>query len=239
MTKQQTLSVVKAPTGGPSPELAALSPARQQLAKRIKDRADADAALEEAVKQHQRIEKLVPDKKAMQDRIAELEREQGVAIEQWAVEGESAEPPRLVHAAEIEQLKKKLREAEVIEPSAKAAAARIVEQITDCHTDCRRAIERVQDAVAGVVFEEAKEKIAELDEIEQRAAELHGDLLARSRHLLLEEQLGRSVGALSTTLRQMVPRRLELAPDVVNQKVRSLQDFAERLVTNPHAQLEG
>jgi hypothetical protein len=216
---------------------APLSPARAALAQAIAARAAADEDFQDVVKQHQRVEKLIPDKTAILHRIAQLEQMQSAAIEQWAIDGKTAEPPQLPAVAEIGHLRSELKAAEAVEPGARAAAARLIEQITACQTFSRRAIERVQDAVASVVFEEAKEKIAELEELERRAAELHGDLLARSRYLLLEEQRGRS-GALSATVRQMIPRRLELASDHVHEKVRALENLAGRLVTNPHAQLE-
>jgi hypothetical protein len=233
MSKQQTAVLAMVPAS----EEPALSPARQRLAQAIADRAAADADFQDVVKQHARVEALIPNKKKILDRITQLEQVQSAEIEQWAIDGKTAEPPQLPAVAEIGHLKSELKAAEAVEPGARAAAARLIEQITACQTFSRRAIERVQSAVASVVFEEAEGKIAELEELERRAAELHGDLLARSRYLLLEEQRGRS-GALSATVRQMIPRRLELAHDHVHEKVRALEDLAGRLVTNPHAQLE-
>ncbi len=56
------------------------------------------------------IEDLIVDTKPFEDRIAQLEAENAITIEQWALAGESAEPPKLPHTAEIERLKSELHQ---------------------------------------------------------------------------------------------------------------------------------
>jgi len=221
----------------PTDEPASLSPSREKLARRIKERVEAGEALAEAVRQQQRVEKLIPDKTPILNRIAELERSQSEEIERWAIDGTSETPPQLPHALEIEQLKKQLKEAEAIEPGARAAAARMIEEIQACQEDSRRAVEAIHSATDSVIYDHAAQLVEELRELDRQAALKRAALTACAEYFLREGRT-RPVGNIASTISREIPQSLELAPQSINQIVGKWAAFSSRLFVDPNAALE-
>jgi len=232
MTKQ-TLTLVSSNDGE-----SALILARRNLAKRQQEWASANVDLHEAVEQQMRVERLIPDKQKISDRIQQLESEHVNLTEQWARKPEGASP-KLPHAAEIDRLRKELRDADDVATVTKPALVRMAEQITGCQDRCSRAIDSIRDAANGVLVELAVELATELEQLEQRTALTRGHLVALQRHFELEGMRGRHVSNLSSVIAQMIPRGpYELAPQSVNQIVNKWAAFAGHLFDDNKAELE-
>ena len=233
MTKQATLSVVPATN---TAEAERLSPARQRLMQAYERRKDAMAAFEKATREHQRVERLIEDPKPIEDRIAKLEAENALLIEQWAA-GETAEPPKLPHTTEIEKLKAELRQAQAVAKGARAALIRMSEELTACQQDSARAIEATKSAADMVLVEIAGEFANLLGPLEERASLLRAALKALHTHFNFEEARGRPIGNLANTVGTMIPR----SPDPLNSTeklVGKWASLASRLFTDQQANME-
>jgi hypothetical protein len=215
-----------------------LSPARQELIRAQQLRTAAQAAFAEATRQHRRVEALTDGgKPAIEARIVQLERAHTEIFEKWALT-EGGEPPAMPHAAEIAALKNKLPHAETVAAGAKAALARMNDELRACQEDSARAIERIRDAADGVLVEIAGELAAELETLEKRAALVRGYLLALQRHFELEGHRGRPVNNLQSVVGRMIPRGpLEMAQPGINAAVQNLSALANGLINDPSAQL--
>jgi chromosome segregation ATPase len=234
MTKQATLSVVPATN---TAEAERLSPARQRLMQAYERRKDAMAAFEKATREHQRVERLIEDPKPIEDRIAKLEAENAILIEQWAVSGETAEPPKLPHTTEIETLKAELHQAQAVAKGARAALVRMSEELTACQRDSARAIEAIKSAADMVLVEIAGEYADLLRPLEERASLLRAALKALHTHFNFEEARGRPLGNLANTVGTMIPR----SPDPLNSTeklVGKWASLASRLFTDQQANME-
>lgn len=229
---KQTLAIVT------TDDASAPTPARRNLGKQQQRRSDATAALQEAVAQHQRVEKLIPNRQAITDRIHALENEQATLIEKWAMAGEG-DSPKLPHVAEIEELKKQLTEADNVAAGTRAALKRMVETITAYQHECSQAIENIRAAADDVLVEIAQELADELDPLERRVALMRAHLIALQRHFELEGMRGRPVGNLSSVIARLIPRGpFELAPQSVEQIAREWNAFAGHLFNDNTAELE-
>jgi hypothetical protein len=235
MTKQATLAVVPAIDKAEHPQL---SPSRQRLVQAYEHRKVTNAAFEKATKEHRRVEALITDTKPIEDRIAELEAENAITIEQWALAGENAEPPKLPHTAEIDRLKSELRKAEVVAKGAKAALAHMNEELQACQQDSTRAIEAIKSAADMVLVDEIASEFAKLlGPLEERAVVLRAALKALQMHLQFEAARGRPIGNLANTVGTMIPR----TPDSLNsieKLVGRWAALASRLFTDEQAKME-
>jgi hypothetical protein len=232
MTKQQAvLSVV------PESE-AALSPSRQRLVEAYSRREAANAAFERATKEHRRVEGLIADTKPIEDRIAELEAENAITIEDWAVSGESAEPPQLPHTAEIERLRAELRLAEAVAKGARAALARRNDELQNCQRESIRSVEAIKSAADMVLVEIAAEYADMLGPLEERAALLRGALKALQTHLQFEGARGRPIGNLANTIGTMLPRSPGPASHSMEKLVGKWAALASRLFTDEQSNME-
>jgi seryl-tRNA synthetase len=228
----QPLSIV------PSDNENALVRARRYLGKRQKDRADAQAALEQAVAQHRRVEKLMPNRQAITEKIQTLEKSQAVQIEQWAIAGEG-DSPKLPHVAEIEELKKQLSDADIKAAGTKAALDRMIETIRAYQEDNARCIDQIRDAADRVLVELASEIAEELDPLEHRAALLRASLIALQRYFEMEGQRGRRVGDLGSVIARMIPSGpFQVAPQSIEAIAHKWNAFSGRLFNDNKATME-
>jgi hypothetical protein len=212
--------------------------ARHYLAKRQKDRADAQAALEQAVAQHRRVEKLMPNRQAITEKIQTLEKSQAVQIEQWAIAGED-DSPKLPHVAEIEQLKKQLSDADIAAAGTTAALNRMLETIRAYQEDNARCIDQIRDSADRVLVELASEIAKELDPLEHRAALLRASLIALQRHFEMEGQRGRPVGNFASIIASMIPDGpFQLAPQSIEHIANKWNAFSGRLFNDNKATME-
>ena len=238
MSVMSKLAVV--PTSDETSNETPLSQARENLAKRHKRRKEADAALQDIVAQHRRVEKLIPNKQVITDRLQELEAEHSALIENWAMIGDGdGGSPTLPHAAEIEQLKTKLHEADDVAVGTKSALGRLNEHMVACQYDCSQAINSIRAAADNVLVEYARELAEELEPLERRAALIRGHLVALQQHFILEGQRGRASGSHAGTVARMTPRGpFELSNQSINEITNKWNTFAGRLFTNENAKME-
>ena len=220
-------------------ESAPLSPARQDLLRARRRRADAQAAFEEITRQQRRIEALVDGKKAALDaKIAELEQQHEEIYAKWALRPDDPEP-ELPHLDEIERLKKQSRHAEFKERSARAALAKMNDEMVAAQQWSAEAIAAIRAAANDVLLEVAADMVEELQKSERRSAALRGYLNALSRHFQLEGHRRNPGGELSNTVVRMIPRGpFELSEQGLNEAVGRWQALAGRLMTNETAEME-
>lgn len=231
MSKQQTvLSVV------PESEVA-LSPARQRLVEARERREAATAAFSKATKEHQRVERLITDTKPIEDRIAELEAENAAYVENWALSGSGA-APKLPHTTEIDQLRVELHQAEAVAKGARAALARMNDELTACQQDSTRAIEAIKSAADMVMLETASEYADMLGPMEERVAVLRVALKALQMHLQFEAARGRPLGNLANTVGSMIPRSPDPALTSIEKLVGRWAALSSRLFTDEQASME-
>jgi hypothetical protein len=232
MSKQQTavLSVV------PASEEPALSPARQRLVEAYSRREAASAQFADATKQYSRVENLLVDPKPIEQKIADLEAENAAFIENWALSASGA-APKLPHTMEIEKLKAELRQAEIVAKGAKAALARMYEDLQAAQAESVRAVEGIKSAADQVLLEVADEFAKMLRPIEERAALLRVALKSLQQHFLFEGARGRPVGNLSNAIAGMIPRSHEPVPQI-DKIMGKWTSLASRLFTDPQSQME-
>ena len=137
------------------------------------------------------MERLITDTKPIEDRIAQLEAQNAITVEQWALAGESAEPPKLPNTVEIDRLKAELHQTEIVRKGAKAALARMSDELQACQQDSVRAIEGIRSAADMVLVEIAGEFADMLGPLEERAVVLRTALKALQMHLQFEGARGR------------------------------------------------
>jgi hypothetical protein len=232
MSKQQTvLSVV------PESEAAPLSPARQRLVQAYGHRKATTAAFEKATTEHRRVENLIADPKPIEQKIAELEAENAVCIENWALSGSGA-APKLPNTIEIEKLKDELRQAQIVTKGAKAALVHMNDELQACQRDSTRAIEGIRSAADMVLVEIAGEYADMLGPLEERAALLRVALKALQQHLQFEGARGRPIGNLANTVGTMIPRSPDPALTSIEKLVGKWAALASRLFTDQQSTME-
>lgn len=234
MTANAKLSVVES-----GAETAPLSPSRENLTRAFARRADAQAAFEEIMRQHGRIEALIDGRKAALDaEIAELEQRHEEIYKAWALQQGGSEP-QLPHLDAIEALKKQSRQAELKETSARAALAEMNDEMVLAQQDSAAAIAAVRGAANSVLLEVAADMVEELQKSERRSAALRGYLSALSRHFQLEGMRRMPGGELSNTVVRMMPKGpFELSEPGINEAVGRWQALADRLMSNEAAEME-
>ncbi len=232
MSKQQTvLSVVSEPAP------ASLSSSRQRLVQAYERREVANAQFAEATKQHRRVENLLVDPKPIEQKIADLEAENAAFIENWALSS-SGVAPKLPHTTEIETLKAELRQAEIVAKGAKAALARMNEELSACQQDSTRAIEGIKSAADMVLVEIASEYADMLGPLEERGVVLRAALKALQMHLQFEGARGRPIGNLANTVGSMIPRSPDPALTSIEKLVGRWAACASRLFTDAQSTME-
>ena len=229
MSKQTNLAVVTEE----------LSPARRDLADAQSQKARAQAAQEEVMRQHQRIESKLNAGPALRARIDQLQAEHTKLIEQWMLAGSDAPHPVLPHAVEITELVAELAQADGLEKGAQSALAKINSELTACQATVAQAIEAIKAAADQVLVESAAAMARELEQTERRAAQLRGELIALQRHFFLEGFRRRQVGDAQMAVARLIPKGpLEMMPQSIELAVSKWSELASQLFTNENAELE-
>jgi hypothetical protein len=218
------------------------SPSRQSLVRAQARRADAQAAFEEVMRQHRRIECLIDGKKAALDaRIAELEREHEEILTAWALRqgAQQDAEPELPHLDEIDALKKQSRQAEMKERSARAALAKMNDEMVVAQQCSAEAIAAIRSAANAVLLDVAAGMAEELQRSERRSAALRGYIKALARHFELEGHRRNPGGELAGGVVQMLPRGpFELSEPGLKEAAERWRALADRLMTNVNAEME-
>jgi hypothetical protein len=216
-----------------------LSPARQRLADAIARRQACNEAVEQVACQHQRIEAKIAAGPALRAKIDALQAEHTALIEKWMLAGEDTRHPALPHAVEIAELVAELERAVSLENGAKAALARLNEQLTGHQRDAANAIEGIKSAADAVLVETAAAMAKELETVELRAGLLRGQLMALRRHFELEQMRHRPVAEPAGAVARMIPRGpYEMAPQSIEVATNKWSDLASQLFTNVTAEME-
>ncbi len=216
----------------PRPEL---SPARQALASARKVRAAASSILETAATAQQRAERLLAAPAPLKARLAELERSAAGIVEAWA-RGGTGGSPTLPGGDELDGLRRDINEAERVAEAAKAAIPALARDIAAAQSSAGAAVDRMREAAAAIMIEEADTMVAELIETERRAATLRGHLRALQHHFQLDAARGnRGVAGFPDLIRKKLPERILMTDPEVQRVAPKWTAYAERLLADETA----
>jgi chromosome segregation ATPase len=216
----------------PRPEL---SPARQALASARKVRAAASSILETAATAQQRAERLLAAPAPLKARLAEAAGLERSIVEAWA-RGGTGGSPTLPGGDELDGLRKEISEAERVAEAARAAIPALARDIAAAQSSAQAAIDRMREAAAAVMLEEADMMVAELIETEQRAATLRGRLRALQHHFQLDALRGnKGVAGFQDLIRKKVPERIGPTEPEMQRVATAYTRWTERLLSDETA----
>lgn len=213
----------------PRPEL---SPARQALASARKVRAAASSILETAATAQQRAERLLAAPAPLKARLAELERSAAGVVEAWARNGTGGSPT-LPGGDELNDLRRQIADAERVADAARSAIPALARDIAKAQADAQAAIDRMREAAAAILVEEADAMVAELIDAERRAATLRGHLRALQHHFQLDAMRGnKGVVGFPDLIRKKVPERIGPTEPEMQRVATRWTTYAERLLAD-------
>ena len=208
-----------------------LSPARQALASARKVRAAASSIHESATAAQQRAERLLAAPAPLKAKLAELDREASAAVEAWARAGTGGSPD-----ASGRRRPPTPRAAILAKPSACAEAARaaipsLAADIAAAQSSASAAVDRMREAAAAILVEEADTMVTELIETERRAATLRGHLRALQHHFQLDAMRGnKGVVGFPDLIRKKVPERIVMTDPEIQRIAPKCTAYAERFL---------
>jgi hypothetical protein len=208
------------------------SPARQRLS-------EAHAAASAARARHGAANGAVAAVQALSADKARLERElesllagSKSELAAWATAGASGEAP-MPDSGRVLELRSEIEKAAVRATAAAGAITQLQDEAQRARADSNAAIDRLKQAVPGVLAEEASAIDAEIEQLFERVAALRAELCGLGNHA---QRTGAHtlINSISTYLDRFPPEPKETAIVASHARWRTL---AERLATDPDATL--
>lgn len=216
----------------------ALSPARQALANARKARAAVGSVMEAAATARARADRLIAAPAPLKAKLAELERAAGAVVEAWARSG-TAGAPTLPGGDDLDALRREIVEAERVAEAARAAIPALSRDTESAQAAVRETIDQMREAAAAVLMEHADEMIAELIEVDRRAATIRGQLRGLRHHFQLDGMRGNAAaGALGEAIRRKTPQPIAMTDTEAERIAAAWSRFADRLLGDEAATLE-
>jgi hypothetical protein len=208
--------LVTPPLPEPTPARAALEAAQTR-----RQRANDAVGVHVAAQQH--AETLV----TARARLQQLEDRATVELREWAISGLGSKP-EISDGAEIRKLRAELA-------NAPASVAQLRDAVTDAQAAARAATEDAKQAVSAVLIEEGHELLNALDAHVTEARRLHARALALVWFL---QKRGAAVAPLQQK-HAAIGDAIAVTDDRVRADIRYLEGFADKLLADAAAEMEG
>ena len=236
---EMSTTLASVTTAEPAADTPGLSAARATLARALRSRNDADAALSEAVKAQKAAEQLVGTPDKIRARIIELERKTAGAVEPWGTAGGVGQPT-LPHAEELDELRRQLAEAERTADAARLSMPALNIKIRKARILSSDAIAAVRLAIVSVLADEAQSIIADIRRLDQESARCRALLEAAIRHLdrtMAHHRLP-DAGIVVQRLQLSVPAHNGPTEASIAAAVPKWYEFSERFFAAEHGDLD-